>query len=139
MIDKKKKAFTIAILRRGSFRWRPRSEAAKAAKIARNQYKCKMCGVKKTYTRSDGNLDHIHPVVNPTTGFTTFDDYIDRLYCSVNDFQWLCHAHHDLKTAQEKGIRKQTKEDAKKEQRHKDVEALEKMLRGEKRKRKPKQ
>lgn len=132
------KAFTIAILRRGSYRWYGRNEAFKKAKVGRNQYICVMCGPKKIYQRSMGNLDHIIPVVDVEKGFTNFDDYVNRLYCPASGFQWLCIKHHDEKTAGEKELRKKAKEEAKREQNHKDFEQLEKTLRGDKKKGKKK-
>lgn len=128
------KSFTIAILRRGSYRWPARNEAFKKARIGRNQYRCVSCGTKKIYQRNMIQIDHILPVVDVEKGFTNFEDYINRLYCPANGFQILCLKHHDEKTAAEKELRKKAKADAKKEQEHKDLEKLEKIFRGDKRK-----
>lgn len=51
-------------------------------------------------------LDHIAPVVDPKTGFTNFDDYINRLYCEVSGFQVICETCHDIKSASEGQVRK---------------------------------
>ena len=55
-------------------------------------------------------MDHIDPVVNPETGFTTFDDYIERMFCGVAGFQVLCKSCHDAKTYLENQLRYDIKE-----------------------------
>lgn len=88
------------MLRRASYRYKPRSEAMREGKIGRNQYICKECGPEKIYGRKDINLDHIIPVVGPE-GFTSFDDFISRLFCEKDGYQILCTEHHDIKTNKE--------------------------------------
>lgn len=104
MIDSKKKSFTIQTLRRGSYRWFGRWQAEKASKIGRNQYVCAVC--KGVFGKKDTSLDHIIPVVDPEKGFTTFDEYIDRLFCEPEGFQRLCNTCHDKKTGKENKVRR---------------------------------
>lgn len=99
-----KKAFAIASLRRASYRLRSRTDALKAAKIARNQYKCNTC--KGIFGRSEIHLDHIEPVV-PYEGWQSFDDFIDRLFIEDHTkFQVLCKPDHKIKSKMEAGLRK---------------------------------
>ena len=43
-------------------------------------------------------MDHIIPVVDPKTGFTTWDEYIERLFVPKGGWQMLCKSCHDTKT-----------------------------------------
>lgn len=62
-----------------------------------------MCGIEKP----DGemNLDHIIPCVGKD-GWTNFDDFIDKLYSEVNNFQVICETCHDAKSLSEGQVRK---------------------------------
>lgn len=100
------KSFIIQVLRRGSYKWKPRTEALKRARISRGVYKCNMC--EGEFKRKEMHIDHIKPVID-YKGFTTWDDYIDRLFCDVDGFQVLCAPCHDNKTSIENEIRKSRK------------------------------
>jgi len=89
------KQFAILALRKSSYRWIPREEARRLAKIGRNQYKCSDCS--KIFGRKDTKIDHINPVV-PVSGWVGFDSYVDRLYCETIGFQVLCKDCHSKKT-----------------------------------------
>lgn len=52
------------------------------------------------------NVDHIKPAVDPKKGFTTWDDFINRLYCEKDNLQAICVGCHKIKTTEEKQIRK---------------------------------
>jgi 5-methylcytosine-specific restriction endonuclease McrA len=55
-------------------------------------------------------MDHVLPVVDPVAGFTTFDEYIDRMFPSdTSGWQRLCVKCHTDKTQEENGTRKETK------------------------------
>lgn len=105
-----KKSFVIQVLRRGSYRWPPRNEVLKNARVARGQYRCKLCDT--VVGRKDITLDHIHPVVS-LSGFSTWDDYIERMYCDVDGFQAICASCHDNKTALEREIRVEKRKEKK--------------------------
>jgi 5-methylcytosine-specific restriction endonuclease McrA len=98
------KAFAIASLRRASYRWPPREQARREARIGRNQYQCATC--KKVFSRKDTKIDHIEPVI-PITGWRGFDSFIERLFCERPGFQLLCTFCHKLKTLNENAQRKQ--------------------------------
>lgn len=50
-------------------------------------------------------LDHIVPVV-PVTGWTNFDDYLDRMFCDQSNFQVLCEECDTKKCLDEGQVRK---------------------------------
>jgi 5-methylcytosine-specific restriction endonuclease McrA len=47
-------------------------------------------------------VDHIEPIVNPETGFTSWDAVIERMFCEADNLQLLCKTCHDEKTKQER-------------------------------------
>lgn len=107
------RSFLTSILRSGSRKWGPIHSTKSNARVSRGKYKC--AGCKKTVGASkviNGKrqpnvfVDHINPVVDPKTGFTTWDDFIERLYCEEDNLQVLCRDCHDKKTAKEKQQRK---------------------------------
>lgn len=98
------KSFIINTLRRASYRHPARNEALKAARIERGLYKCAMCT--EIFPKKIIKLDHKDPVVNPVTGFTTWDDYIPRMFCEASGYQVICETCHDSKTAVERELRK---------------------------------
>lgn len=103
-MDSKFKYFVINLLRKGTYRWGPRSEAFKRARIERGLYKCELCG--ELRKNKDIVADHKEPVV-PVTGFTNFDDYIKRMFCSTEGFNIICkNTCHIEKTARENAERK---------------------------------
>ena len=65
--------------------------------------KCEICGGR--FMESTMKIDHIDPVVDPATGFTTWDDCIARMFCEPDGYQILCKGCHDKKTLSETKIR----------------------------------
>ena len=94
-------------LRRISYKWPPRNEALRCARVERGKYLCAKC--RKIYGNKQISLDHIEPVVDPKAGWAGFEEYIGRLFCAVEGFQVLCSGCHDRKTKREKEIRKEYK------------------------------
>lgn len=92
-------------LRRISYQWPELTKAVQAARISRGLYKCAKCG--GPFKRGEINRDHIVPVDNPETGFTGWDDYVNRLFCKSEGIQILCLTCHGAKTFQENMVRKQ--------------------------------
>lgn len=96
-------------------KWGPRNQCIKEARIRRGWYICAECKeeVPATLPPKPGNkkriknilADHIDPVV-PVTGFTTWDEVIERMFCERGGFQALCHACHQEKCQEEKELRK---------------------------------
>lgn len=84
-----------------------RSDALRAARVERNTYKCAAC--QKLFPNKEVRVDHILPVVDPATGFTTWDDYIDRMFCGPEGLQILCKPCHKIKTQAENASRREAK------------------------------
>jgi len=109
----KLKNFIISQLR-GSFRKYPIKyevlrEAATEKKInpdtgrLAQHYRCNGC--KKEFVQSQVQVDHVVPVVK-ATGFTTWDDYINSLFCSKDNLQVLCLGCHKIKSKDENAVRR---------------------------------
>ena len=82
-------------LRKISLRWPARSQAMARARVEWGVYKCEGC--KSTTRAKDVQADHIVPVVG-SEGFTNWDDFITRLFCSADNYQILCKTCHQIKT-----------------------------------------
>jgi len=102
----------IQALRRISYRWPPRSLVMKEARVARGKYRCAECG--EVFGRQEVQVDHVHPVINPETGFVDWNTYIARLFCPKSGWQILCKPDHHKKSAQENAIRREQPKVAKK-------------------------
>jgi hypothetical protein len=105
----RRKAFIVAALRAGTRRWPPKFNTLNAAKTTKKvnsktgrvaqHYICAACT--NEFTSKDINVDHIAPVVSPLEGFTTWDSYIDGLFCGEDNLQVLCIPCHQKKTKEE--------------------------------------
>ena len=93
-------------LRKISLRWPPRSQALARARIERGLYRCEGC--KEERRSKEVAVDHIVPVVSED-GFQDWNTFIERLFCSVDMLQVLCHPCHDIKTKAENLVRKEIK------------------------------
>lgn len=121
MTDSQFRNWVISLLRRGTFLWKPRSEAKKRAKVQTGVYKtsgnpkygyqCQMC--KEVFKSSEIQVDHISPVIGPE-GFTTWDDYINKMFCDVDNLWALCKPCHDKKSKKEVEERKKYRKNQKK-------------------------
>lgn len=89
-------AYIKAALRRTWGRSKQRSGALNAAKISYGIYRCYEC--KLPHRRKNIDVDHIIPVGR----FTTFDLYIERLFCDTSGLRVLCKPCHKVKTASDK-------------------------------------
>lgn len=105
------RTFITSILRQGSRRWAPISQVQKEANVGRAQYKCAGCGEIVPPTVKEGRkrvknilVDHIDPIVDPEVGFTTWDEYIERMFVEKDKLQLLCKDCHDAKSMQERAI-----------------------------------
>lgn len=109
----RKKSFVTSVLRSGSRRWPPKYECLAAAyketktnektgRLAKH-FECNTC--KQLFPSKDVQVDHIQPIVGPE-GFVSWDVFINRLYCPIDNLQVLCKPCHDEKTQREKPKRK---------------------------------
>lgn len=115
--DGRLKAFIISVLRSGTRRYPPKYECLNEAKTEKKinsktgrlaqHYRCSMC--LGEFPSSGVQVDHITPVVAPETGFTTWDEFISRLFCDKENLQVLCKECHNIKSATEKKARSSTK------------------------------
>lgn len=85
-------AYIKAALRRTWGRSKQRQSALNAAKISYGIYQCAEC--KKSTRRKDIHVDHIIAVGK----FTSFDIYIERLFCDTVGLRILCKPCHKIKT-----------------------------------------
>lgn len=110
-------SFIKSALRAATRRWPQKHQALKDACVGKKlnratgkeifHYKCAGCG--KLFKGADVAVDHIEPVVNPKTGFVSWDVYIERMFCEADGFQVLCHTCHGIKTQNEREERKRCK------------------------------
>lgn len=97
-LPKPLKAYIIATLRRIGYRNVYRKAAFDKAHIGRAQWECQLC--KKIYSSSrDLHGDHYLPCVDVESGFTTWDEYINRLF--LGEIQAICKECHKIKTNKE--------------------------------------
>lgn len=109
------RSFIISALRGGMRRWQPKWKALASASVGKKtnkatgrlalHYKCAKCN--KNYPSSNVQVDHIEPVVDPATGFVSWDVYIERMYCEVENLQVLCKKCHLVKTKEEKNAKRE--------------------------------
>lgn len=98
------KSYSIAALRRASYRTPMRNIALQRARVSRGIYECAHC--KKHFNRKFVQVDHIIPIVDPLTGWVNLDHFAERLFCPVEGLQVLCLVDHKEKTASERIVRK---------------------------------
>jgi len=107
------KSFIISVLRSGTRRWPPKylclAEAytekkinPKTGRLAKH-FLCNIC--KEEFTSTNIQVDHIIPVA-AIDGFTTWDDFINKLFCGKENLQAVCKQCHNIKSQAEKKQRK---------------------------------
>lgn len=104
------KSFIVSVLRAGTRRYPPKFETLNEAKTEKKinsktgrlaqHYRCNEC--KEEFTSKDIEVDHIVPVVDVKTGFTTWDDFINGLFCGKDNLQVLCKPCHKTKSKKER-------------------------------------
>ncbi len=112
--DSRFRSFVTSALRAASRRWPPKYKALKEAFVGRKtnkktgklamHYKCAKC--KKHFVAADVQVDHVLPVVDPKVGFVSWDDFINRIFCEIENLQVMCKPCHKVKTELEKAERK---------------------------------
>lgn len=104
-------SFIKSLLRKGTQRWGPKNEALKEGRVEKGVYYCQSCQQNVPVTvKVNGKrvrnvfVDHVDPIIDPEKGFTSWDDYIEKMFCEKENLQVLCGECHDIKTAQERKI-----------------------------------
>ena len=104
-------SFIKSLLRQGTRRWAPITQAQKDARVARGLYECAYCKQHVPPTIRDGRkrvqnifVDHISPIIDPAVGFTTWGECIERMFCELDGLQVLCKECHDIKSNQERAV-----------------------------------
>jgi hypothetical protein len=107
------KAFVIAVLRSGTRRYPPKYETLKDAYVGQRlnektnregkHYLCALC--EGEFPAKEVEVDHIEPVIS-SKGFTSWDDYIARLFCDKSNLQVVCKSCHKIKSYNEGQERK---------------------------------
>jgi 5-methylcytosine-specific restriction endonuclease McrA len=96
------KGFITGVLRSGMRRWPPKWECLKSActgqkvnkktKRLAKHFRCNEC--KRDFPQKSVQVDHI----NPVGSCSTWDEYIERLFCEADNLQVLCKPCHKKKT-----------------------------------------
>jgi 5-methylcytosine-specific restriction endonuclease McrA len=121
-VDAKLKAFIIAGLRRLTYKFPARSAAKMRARVyasahpeievsghTKYLYRCACCG--QLFKEKEIAVDHIIPVIDPSSTVWDWNEYIKRLFCDVEGLQILCRDKcHAAKTKAENGKRKSTRD-----------------------------
>jgi hypothetical protein len=109
-------SFIKSLLRKGTIKWPPKTETLKNSRVEKGVYRCDGCKQDVPVTvKIDGKrvrnvfVDHVAPIVPPDLGFTTWDDYINNMFCDSSNLQTLCSACHTTKTMEERAIAKERK------------------------------
>ena len=108
------KSFITSAIRGGFRRYPPKYETLNEALTGKkineatgrlaNHFLCNKC--KQEFPAKQVQVDHKKPVVDPKVGFTTWDDFINRLFCDKKNLQVLCLDCHKLKTKKEREMKK---------------------------------
>ena len=97
--------FVKNALRIAGYKWPYFSMAVSRQRVERGLYTCEACGAAKG--PKEINRDHIVPVIDVQTGFTTWENYITRLFVKSDGIQILCLQCHENKTVTENHLRSQ--------------------------------
>jgi len=106
-------SFVKGGLRSISQRWPPKYRVLSRAKVGSRVnpesgrvatfYKCANC--QNEFTLKNVEVNHIQPVI-PITGFDSWDETINRLFCEEDGLEVLCKPCHKSLTKQENEQRK---------------------------------
>lgn len=104
------RTFVRSALRAAFRKWPPKFAVLKSAATERKtnpksgklamHYRCAACDI--DFPAKDVQVDHIKPIVSVSTGFKTWDDFIDKLFCEAKNLQVLCKPCHKTKTGKER-------------------------------------
>ena len=105
----RRKAFIVSVLRSGTRKYPPKYLTLSSAKTDKKvntktnriaqHFLCAEC--RNDFPAKEVQVDHINPVVG-VNGFTTWDSYIENLFCDEENLQVLCLECHGRKTKLER-------------------------------------
>jgi len=111
-------SFVKSALRAASRKWPPKYETINSALVGQKtnvasgrlakHYRCAAC--EGDYPASQIQVDHKIPIIDPTVGFTSWDDVVNRMFCEKENLQVLCTECHSLKTKEERSKKKSGKD-----------------------------
>ena len=111
-------SFVKSALRNKSRFWAPISNTIKKARTRKGFYLCAGCQqeVPKSIVINGKRInnihcDHIAPVIPPEVGFTTWDSFINNLFCEEDNLQILCYDCDRKKQSEERAIRSNNKKE----------------------------
>lgn len=109
-------SFVKSALRAASRRWPPKYECLSSAYVGTmlnnksgrqaKHYKCACCS--NSFPAKDVQVDHVKPIIDPTVGFTSWDEVVTNMFCEKENLQLLCVECHKTKTAQERTTKRKT-------------------------------
>jgi len=116
----RKRSFITSLLRQGTRRWAPITDVDRAATTKRGFRLCAECKQEVPVTTREGGkkvkntfVDHIVPIVPPEKGFTSWDNFIEGLFCEEDNLQVLCRECHTSKSNEERAIAAQRRDNEK--------------------------
>ena len=113
-------SFIKSLLRKGTQRWGPKNSVLQKARVSKGNYLCAGCNqvvpvsTKKGAKRSKNVfVDHIHPIIDPSEGFVSWDKVVERMFCEEEGLQVLCDECHKAKTSEERQVATERRRNAK--------------------------
>jgi 5-methylcytosine-specific restriction endonuclease McrA len=113
----RRQGFITSVIRKGFTRWPAKFEVLKNAKLGKyinestkrisEHYRCAIC--QGDFPSAMVEVDHITPVVSTTKGWTSWDSFIDNLFCDASNLQVICKTCHKKKTKLENEERRKQK------------------------------
>ena len=103
------RSFIKSNLRQATRKWGPIQECKRNARIRRGWYRCELCDCETPTTiktgadkgKPGGAVDHTAPIIDPATGFVSWDETIERMFCELDNLKFLCIGCHAEKTQEE--------------------------------------
>lgn len=102
-------------LRSATRKWAPIQQCKKRANVSRGVYRCECCHKEIPPTVYDESkrkrvnnifVDHIHPIIDPSVGWVSWDSTIENMFCELDNLQLLCGECHKIKSQEEIEIAK---------------------------------
>lgn len=114
------RSFIMSALRGASQKWGPKWECINEAFVGKGTnpktgrpcklHRCSSCG--GTFPKGQMRADHINPVIDPATGFDSWDEVVGRMFVEKSGYQAVCVPCHKTKTGEERAVRERAKRKA---------------------------